>query len=198
MRYARLTKKQLVGFFQPYREAFPDWSVEHDGMLTRMYGPLKQAIWLEALETGNYRPGHAVRIAVGVPDGCSILHQHLDVKHRQIHPRDHAAKWPAVLKAMEEQFKPPIRQPLDPVETLRLAEVVADRDRIYNISYTTGLAVLNAYLGNAERALYWCGRIEEIAAHLGRPLADWETRKRAYAFDLQQAIKTGNAREFLS
>lgn len=193
-----LTKKQLVAYFQPYRDALPDWAVEHDVMLTRTHGPLKQAIHFQALRSGAYRPSHAVDILVRVPDGCSILHKHLDVKHREVLPRDHAAKWPLILKAMEEQFLPPIRQPLDVAETLRLAEEEADRDRIENINYLTGLAVLSAYLRNAERAIFWCGRVEETAAHLGRPLGDWETRKRCYALDLQQAIKTGKEREVLS
>lgn len=193
-----LTKKQLVEYFQPYRDALPDWAVEHDVMLTRTHGPLKQAIHFQSLRSGAYRPSHAVDILVRVPDGCSILHKHLDVKHREILPRDHAAQWPLVLKAMEEQFAPSIRQPLDVAETLRLAEEEAVRDRIENIAYLTGLAALNANLGNAERALYWSGRVEETATHLRRPLGDWETRKRRYVLDLQQAIKAGQEPEFLS
>ena len=100
--------------------------------------------------------------------------------------------------AMEEQFLPSIRKPLDVAETLRLTEEEADRDRIDNINYSTGLAVLNAYLGKVERAIYWCGRVEETATHLGRPLGDWETRKRRYVLELQQAVKAGKEREFLS
>ena len=99
---------------------------------------------------------------------------------------------------MEEQFVPSIRKPLDAAETLRLAEEEAERDRIHNINYSTGLAVLNAHLGNTERALYWCGRVEETAAHLGRPLGDWETRKRCYSLDLQRAVSAGKERDFLS
>jgi len=193
-----LTKKHLVEYLQPYREALPDWAVEHDVMLTRTHGPLKQVIHFQALRSGSYRPSHAVDILVHVPDGCSILHKHLDIKHREVLPRDHATKWPLVLRAMEEQFEPSIRQPLGVAETLRLAEEEAGRDRINNINYSIGLAVLNAYLGNAERALYWCGRVEETATHLRRALGDWETRKRRYALDLQQAIKAGKEREFLS
>src|SRR6267142_2839700 len=97
-----LTKKQLVEYFQPYREAFPDWAVEHDVTLTRTHGPLKQAIHFQAVRSGAYRPSHAIDISMRVPDGCSILHKHLDVKHREVLPREHATKWPLVLKAMEE------------------------------------------------------------------------------------------------
>jgi len=44
---------------------------------------------------------------------------------------------------MEEQFLPPVRKPLDAPETLRFGEEEAERDRIDNINYMTGLAVLN-------------------------------------------------------
>ena len=30
VKIAPLTKKQLVEYFQPYREAFTDWAVEYD------------------------------------------------------------------------------------------------------------------------------------------------------------------------
>jgi hypothetical protein len=198
VKIAPLTKKQLIAYFQPYREAFADWTVEHDVMLTRTHGPLRQAIHFQALRSGAYRPSHAIDILVPVPDGCSILHKHLDVKHREVLPREHPAKWPLVLKAMEEQFLPPVRKPLDAPETLRFGEEEAERDRIDNINYMTGLAVLNAYLRNAERALYWCGRIEKRAAHMGRQLGDWEIRKRRYALELQQGIEVGKDREFLT
>lgn len=193
-----LTKRQLIGYFQSYRDALPDWAVEHDVTLTRTFGPLKQVIYFEALRSGAYRPGHSVDIMLRVPDGCSILHKDLDIKHRQVLPREHVAKWPLVLKAMEEQFEPSICQPLDVAETLRLAEEQVARHRIDNINYLTGLAVLNLYLEHTVRALYWCGRIEETAANLGRPLGNWEVLKRQYALDMQQAMKKGKEREFLS
>ena len=192
-----LTKKQLVEYFKPYREAFSDWVVEHGVVLTRRHGPLRQSIHFQALRSGAYRPSHSIDIVMSVPDGCSILQRHLDPKHREVLPREHSTKWPLVLKAMEQQFVPSIREPLDVAETLRLGEDEAEREQIENISYITGLAVLNAYIEDGERSLHWCGRIEQIASHMGRPLGGWEIRKREYALALQQAIKTDRAQEFL-
>jgi hypothetical protein len=192
-----LTKRQLVEYFQVYREAFPDWAVEHDVMLTRTHGPIKQLIDFQAQRSGAYRPSGGVRILLPIPDGCSILHQYLDVKHREILPREHPSKWPLVLKAMEEQFVPPIRKPLDVAETLRFGEEEAIRDRIDNMNYTMGLAAINAYLGNAERAIYWCHRVEERAANMGRPLADWEIRKKDFAHELREALEAGHEGELL-
>ena len=196
--YQPLSKMELKSFFEPYRQAFPDWSVEHDLMLSRQNGPIRQGIFLYGLSYAAYRPEHFIEIQFAIPDGCSLLNQSLDIKHRQVERREHETKWPLVLKAMEEQFLPPIRQPLNVTEVLRFAEEEAARDRIENINYLTGLAVLNAYVANAERAIYWCCRVEESAANLGRPLGDWETRKRLFILELQHAIKTGKEREFLS
>lgn len=47
-----LTKRQLVGYFNDYRLAFPDWRVEHDVVLARSHGPVEQRISFEALRSG--------------------------------------------------------------------------------------------------------------------------------------------------
>lgn len=195
-----LTKTQLVEYFQVYRNAFPDWTVEHDVVLTRVHVPLRQSIDFQALRSGAYRPSCAITLLLRIPDGCAILDfQHLDVKHREVFPREHLSKWSLVLKAMEEQFVPPIRKPLDVMETLQLAEKqVKGHAETININYSTGLAALNAYLGNAQRALYWCDQIENRAASLGRGLGDWEVRKLQFTRDLRQAIELGIGREFLA
>lgn len=198
VKFVPLTKQQLIACFQPYREAFLDWEVEHDTVLARARGPLKQTIYFQSLRTGAYRPSHAVEILLPIPDGCSILHSHLDIKHRDVFPREHSAKWPQMLKAMEEQFIPPIRKPLDVAETLQFGEKEAEVDRIENINHMAGLAALNAYLGNTKRAGYWCGRLEIRAVHIGRPLGDWEVRKRQYALALQQAIDAGKGQKFVT
>lgn len=196
--YTPLTKKQLMECFRPYREAFPDWSVEYDVMLTRSDSPLRQIIDFQSLQSGSYRPVMAISILLPIPDGCSILHRQLDVRHRQVSAREHPTKWPFVLKAMEEQFLPSIRKPLDLVESLRLGEEEAERDQIENTNYTTGLAALNAYVGNRERSLDWCNRIEKQLKTLGREPAAWESRKGQFVRELRQAIELGKERDFLT
>ncbi len=57
-----------------------------------------------------------------------------------------------MVKAMEEQFLPSVRKPLDTAEVLKLAEEEVVRDKIDNINYlSSGLAALNAYVGNMDR-----------------------------------------------
>jgi hypothetical protein len=192
-----LTKAELIDYFQVYRKVFPDWTVEHQVVLVRACGPIRQHIAFEALRSGDYRPSCSIRV-VGPPDGAQLLHQYLDIKHVSISRREHLSKWSSVLKAMEEQFQPPVRKPLDIAEVLFLSEEATEEHNIDNVNNSTALAVMNAYLGKTERALFCCNRVEERATNAENKLAEWEVRKIQYIRELQQAIKAGKASEFLA
>ncbi len=56
MKIRPVTMKQLREYFKDYRSAFPDWAVEHDVVLARSEGPIKQHIAFEALRTGYTGP----------------------------------------------------------------------------------------------------------------------------------------------
>lgn len=190
-----LTKTELVRLFQDYRAAFADWSVEHDVVLVRSQGPLKQHIAFEALRSGAYRPSCSVQVLVA-PD-VRLLAQFLDIKHREVLPREHGVKTPRVVAAMDSQFLPLVRRPLVVEEVLRLAEEEVVRDRIEKLHYSTGLAALNAYVGNIDRALWWCDRVPTQISALGRTPAEWEQRQETFASELRHAIQHGEARAFL-
>ena len=190
-----LTKRQLVGYFNDYRLAFSDWRVEHDVVLARSHGPVEQRISFEALRSGAYRP--LCSVVVLVAPGTQVLPRFLDIKHREVLPREHSAKLPSVLKVMEDQFQPSIRRPLDAAEVLRLAEEEVVRDKIDKTLYSVALAALNAFVGNSDRATSWCDRVPIQLAGLGREPADWEQEHAEYAQQLRQAIKSGQARAFL-
>ena len=81
-----LTKRQLVGYFDDYRDAFPGWNVEHDVDFARTQGPVKQHVALEALRSGTYRPSCSVEILV--TPGVPVLTRFLDIKHREVLPRE--------------------------------------------------------------------------------------------------------------
>jgi hypothetical protein len=205
--YRPLSRKELKQFFEPYRQAFPDWTVEHDVMLTRKQGPLRQGMFLHRLGYAAYRPEHFIDLSISIPDGCGLIHQHLDVKHRQVERLAHERMWAKVLKAMEEQFVPSIRKPLDVAQTLWLAELEVERNQVDNVNHFVGLAALNAYLGNSEKALHWCDRGERSvrdwiaeyeAASINISVPDWMARKREYALALRQAIEAGTLREFFA
>jgi len=189
-----MTKTQLVEYFRVYRDAFPDWRVEHDVVLVRSNGPIKQHIAFEALRAGSYRPSCSIQVLVA-PE-VRLLTRFLDIKHRELLPRDHSAKWPDMVKAMEEQFLPSVRKALNTAEVLQLGEEAVARDKIDNINYSSGLAALNAYVGNMDRALWWCERINTQLAAKEREPADWEQHLATFAQQLREAITTGRVQSF--
>ena len=195
MKIRPLTKQELTKYFSDYRREFPDWAVEHDVVLTRQQEPLKQRIAFEALRDGTYRPSHSMDVLIA-PD-VGILPRFLDIKHREILPREHAGKWRQVVRAMEEQFQPSIRKPLDVVEVLRLGEQEVALSPQANANYLTGLAALSAYVGDVERALSWGDRVEERLRSQGRPPAPWELRLADFNRRLRQAVQSGQQRAFL-
>lgn len=191
-----LTKAQLVGYFRDYREVFPEWLVEHEVVLYRSVGPVKQMIGFEALRSGAYRPSHSVEVA-GLPDGGQVLFEFLDVRHREVLPREHAAKCPLVVKAMEDQFLPALREPLKPTEVLRLGEESVVRWKVESPATFSSLATLSAHLGDLDRSLRWCDRSDSGLAGRGRELADWEVRLVSFNQHLRRAIQEGRTCEVL-
>jgi hypothetical protein len=191
-----MTKAQLVGYFRDYRAVFPEWSVKHDVVLCRSTGPVEQQIGFQALRSGGYRPSHSVDVAGG-PDGGQVLFQFLDVRHCQILPREHAAKWPLVVRAMEDQFLPALREPLEPTEVLRLGEESVERGEADSSVVFSSLAALSAHLGELDKSLKWCDRSDSRLASMGRELADWELRLASFNQQLRQAVQVGRTGEFL-
>jgi len=191
-----MTKRELADCFQVYRQAFPEWTVEHDVVLSRSNGPIKQYIAFEALRAGSYRPSCSVEVA-GTPERIQLLFQFLDIKHRDVLPREHPTKWPKVLKAMEKQFRPSLRKPLEVDDVIRLAEEEVERDGIDNVNYFTGLAVLHAHAENVQRALFWCDLIEHQVTVKGGNATEWEMRLAEFTCGLREALRSGKERAFL-
>lgn len=195
-----LTKKELEEYFRVYREAFPDWDADAPYALQRTCGPITQTIGFQSLSYGAYRPSCGVRV-VGPPDGgSSVLPQMLDVKHREVRRREHVEKWPKVLRAIEEQFVPDVRKPLDIAEVLRLAEKSAERDGRFKTRESNGLATLNVHLGHDDRAIEWCDRAEASFKEFAEatPPPDWMLKQIEFTRQLRDAIREGRGREFLA
>lgn len=190
-----LTTRQLIGYVNSYLESFPDWSVENDVVLARSHGPLKQRIAFEALRSGAYRPSCSVAVLTA-PDG-QLLFRYLDIKHREILPRQHSSRRSLVLRAMEEQFLPSIREPLNVAKVLHLAEEEVLRDRIAKTNDSVALAALYVHVGNLDRAKWWCDQVPLQLASLGREPARWEQAHARYAEQLRDAVVHGRAESFL-
>lgn len=192
----RLTKTQLRGFFKDYRSAFPEWSVEHDLLLTRMLGPVKQHIGFEALRYGAYRPSNSIDVA-GTPGTGQLVFQFLDVRHREVTAREHPTMWNSIVNAMEEQFLPDIRKPLDLVQVLQVSEGWVKRERCETPNICSSLATLSAHLGDLDRSLRWCNRSSFLLANRGRGLSDWELKLNCFNEQLKNAIQNRQTHEFL-
>jgi hypothetical protein len=150
-----------------------------------------QQIGFEALRSGAYRP-MAVIWALPLPS-VAMLHQFLDIKHSEILLREHPSKWKAVVAAMEQQFLPPIRRPLDLREVKGLCEQEAG-ERTNDLCM---LAILNAYLEEKEQALACCERMQTVPSPTLAPRLDWEERHKEFGRQLQRAIEAGIEHQFL-
>jgi hypothetical protein len=190
IRIQPMTAQDLAKYFQDYRHEFPDWTVKYETTLCRSDGPIEQQISFQALRAGSYRPSCCIRVR-GPGVGFQLLNRWLDVRHQQVWPREHDTKFSGVLKAMEEQFVPSIRKPLRMAEVIGLAE--SDTG---NLQHSTGLALLNAYIGDARRALHWCHHANEQMKGLGRAPVEWEAQHAQLISDLEEAIRGGREQLF--
>jgi hypothetical protein len=121
------------------------------------------------------------------------MHQFLDIKHREVLLRQHADKWKSVVAAMEQQFRPFIRTPLDFLEIRSLCEERATE----TTNDLCMLAMLNAYVGDRQKALRYCERIETAVPPTLAPRPDWERGRIAFGRQLRAAIEAGNERQFI-
>ncbi|MBT3200821.1 MAG: hypothetical protein HN350_13000 [Phycisphaerales bacterium] len=188
-----MTKKQLQVYVADYAHVFPasEWTPVEGCAFIRTSGPVQQYVGFENLRSGAYRPVMMISTTAGPK---RVVHaQDLDIKHREVFPREHDRMRDSVMQAMKEQFKPLIHNPLDPEEVLILCE----REAPGKINDCSGLAAINAYLGHTDRALQWCDRLEIAQEELGRELADWERKLIKFGYRLREAIGRGDERSFL-
>lgn len=197
-RYAPMKKAQLKAIVADYAKTFPDWQVFPDGTaFTRSFGPIRQMIWFQNMRAAGYRPTHGISSLVLPHAHVRMLPQDLDVKHREVEERLHERKFAATLAAMEQQFRPAIRKPLDIAEILALCEAEASSmpDTTNNMAM---LAILNAWLGRDADALECCERMQHCPLPTLAPMPEWEEAMRSFGRALAKAVDAGTAREFLN
>lgn len=179
-----ITRRQLVNCVADYQTAFPGWVVERGLTLTRNFGPVRQVIAFEALRSGAYRPSCSIDVLT--TPSSQLLFSFLDIKHRQVTLRRHTEVWPHIVQAMEKQFRPSIRESIDVREIIRLAEQEIAEARAGNSRYLSGVASLNAYVGDKTRALFWCDKIDaDLSSSV---LTEWEVEVRQLAFRIRSAV----------
>jgi hypothetical protein len=186
-----LTKRQFAEIVHCYATVFPGWDLINGQVFARTHGPIVQYVGIETLCSGAYRPWSGIR-CLPLPT-VRMLHQHLDVKHRQVSLREHPSKWKGVLAAMEQQFRPSIRKPLD----LREVKGLCEREARESTNDLCMLAILNTYLDEKEQALSHCERMQTLPPPTLAPRLDWEERHKEFGRQLRHAIEAGNERQFL-
>ncbi|OCC22947.1 hypothetical protein MB02_14370 [Croceicoccus estronivorus] len=192
-----MTKGQLKAVVSEYAAHFPEWAIFVDGTaFVRRSGPIQQMIWFQKMSSAAYRPTHGISSLVLPEAHIRMLSQVLDVKHREIEHRWHDRKFADTLAAMEEQFRPDIRKPLDLAEVLASceAEAAAMLDTTNNMAM---LAILYAWLGRDTDALDCCERMQHCPPPTLAPMPEWEEATRVFGRDLAKAVQVGSAREFL-
>jgi hypothetical protein len=189
----QLTLPELRPFVADYHRAFPGWQMLAPEIIARESGPLLQYIALERLSTGSYRPTCGVYyLCVPERDG-SLGPQWLNIKLRIVDPRAHERLHDKVIEAIHREIVPSVDTPLLPEKVLALhegRELIRSPDAHH-------LAVLNAYLGRNERALYWCSRFPELVNHNGLGWQDFDHKRQAFLTSLKQWIEVGQVKQQL-
>lgn len=195
MSASRISQSDLQRVFADYRSSFPDWRVEHEVVLARREGLIKQHITFEALQSGVYRPSCCVQVCV-IPSP-QLLFRFLDFPFRSVTLRLHSAKWREVVSAMERQFLPEIREALRVAKVIEHAESEVAVPHDANLQTCAGLAVLCAVEGRDDRALWWCDRADRVRLGIGRELAAWEHAYTIMIEGLKSATREGRGRDFV-
>ncbi len=196
-KYTPMTKAQLKSVASEYAARFPEWTIFFDGTaFVRRSGPIQQMIWIQKMSSAAYRPMHGIGSLVLPEAHIRMLPQVLDVKHREVDHRWHDRKFAETLAAMEQQFRPDIRKPLDLAEVLALCEAEADAmpDTTNNMAM---LAILYSWLGRKAEALDCCEKMQHCPMPTLAPMPEWEEAMRAFGHDLAKAVKVETAKEFL-
>ncbi|MCE3016765.1 MAG: hypothetical protein ACK56W_10425 [Pirellula sp.] len=186
-----MTKAELRRYVASYELLFEDWSKQDGVGFFRLSGPFAQQVWFENLRSGAYRP--VMTVSMLIMQGGATLHQFLDIKNRDILPRDHDRKHESVLNAMQGEFRPSITEPLDVTETIQMF-VAQATERILDAS---SLASLYAYCGNLAKANESIAIVRQLAKSK-EELFDWEQNLVRDTESLATAIESGNQEAYLA
>lgn len=186
-----ITKKQMRPIIAEYAMAIK-WPHPVPHALARSNGPFLQAITFERLSSGDYRPMTFVQVLVAptVDQGgrTDFIYQVPTGRPRVLSLRSHREQMPAMIRAMEVEFVPSIREAIDIQRTLKLCEESATP----TCTQVYALAAANAYLGSFEASRAWCVRFDDAVNRLCLPWQDWQFQQKAFLSSLQEWIADGS------
>ena len=188
-----MTVSELRPIVAFYHSNLPGWRAVREDTLFREAGPVLQGITFERLSYGSYRPIGYIRVLVA-PEKCWVfeLPQHLDAKIRQIDPRAHEVLCYKVAQAIRTEFLPDVGVPLEAASVLALYE----RSAVPSGPEAYSLAALNAYLGDRDRALYWCSQFSSLVTGAGA-WQEYDYRRLNFLNRLRTLIVSGEANAWL-
>jgi hypothetical protein len=147
-------------------------------------------VWFQAMSSGSYRPTHVIS---ALPITMPRMLTQMPFRPGTVDYRFHAQNWRRMLAALEDQFTPSIRKPLDIAEVLELCEADAG-DATNDLAM---LAILYAWLDRKDMALNCCARMQSCVPPILAPILEWEERMKTFGRLLAAAVEAGNAREFM-
>lgn len=195
-KYKPMTNRQLREIVADYANTFSDWTIFGDETaFFRECGPIQQMIWFQKMSYAAYRPTHSITSLLLPEAHIRMLPQILGIRNRETEYHRHENKWHNVLAAMEQEFKPDIRKPLDIAEVLRLCETEARPDATNDL---TMIAILYAWLGRDSDALIICEKIQATTLPSLAPIPKAEEKMKIFGRSLSQAIEAGKTHDFLA
>jgi hypothetical protein len=199
--------QRLREIAKDYVTAFPGWSLYRDDFffgLWRSSGPIRQNIWFGVMSDGEYRLSHDVTAFIPhlktiedqVP-WVGMLAQFLSIRDglQSISPSRHASRWRDAVSAMEREFKPDLREPLNLAEVAEMC--VAETLGYWDENNLPMLAILNASIGRTDEARQCCIRLQSLESPDDAEMLDWGRAMKAFGLDLLKAIEAGQERQFL-
>lgn len=193
--YKPMTRKQLRDVTAFYAGHFPGWEiVAGRTTFARREFPIEQFVWFQPMGSGSYRPTHAIR-ALPFPEGWPAMLHRTPRHPMSVDYRWHTTNWETMLAAMERDFQPNMREPIDIAHVLWLCENSAYSKSELRPNDLAMLAILNAWLGRNEEALDYCRQIQVYSNPYG--LNEHQQKIFAYEPGLRKAIEEGQARTYL-
>ena len=190
VRIKAMTKSELRQYVEAYHPFFSNWIAVRGECFLRISGPVAQQVWFENLRSGAYRPVTAVSILVAKK--AVMLHKFLDIRHREILPREHQLKFEEVFNAMRDQFVPSIISPLNAIEVCQLCEEHA----VERVNEAHSLSALNAYLGKFDTARKWIDILKRLTNDRTE-IEDWEKDCVRALNSLEEAIESDKVKVVL-
>lgn len=194
--YRKMTPSEFRSVVSDYASELPLFRKTKRLSIERSEFPVRQVIWFQKLRTGDYRPTNSVG---AIPFGAkSIIHEVLDVKHRECNIHQHPRRWADIAAAMNEQFSPDVQKLVDQEALLSRSRAAADSIPMPHPGYRLFEAVLGAWLGKLEVARSACDQAIRFQDWMDRPEPDWLTEIRKDAALLLSKIEANDHIEFLT